>query len=95
MKEVIINLNGKTLTGYEITMQNAVLVFVTADKGFVMCGYLNMETAEKLGDAACMVRGVKTVDDLLNAKIVEMTSKAKQFGIEMGMTGREALEKLV
>jgi len=60
-----------------------------------MCGYLNMETAEKLGDAACMVRGVKTVDDLLNAKIVEMTSKAKQFGIEMGMTGRETLEKLV
>ena len=94
MKQTKIDLNGKTALGYEIPLQNAVLVFVAAEKGFVMCGYLNIETAEKLGDAACVVRGVKTASGLLEAKIEALTSKAKLFGIEIGMTGREALERL-
>ncbi|MDD5688046.1 MAG: DUF1805 domain-containing protein [Elusimicrobia bacterium] len=95
MKSVEVKIGNKKATGIEIPFQNAVLVFVQADKGFVMCGYLNMETAEKLDDAACMVRGVKTVDDLLVAKVVALTSKAKDFGIELGMTGKEALENLI
>jgi len=59
-----------------------------------MCGYLNKDVAEKLGDAACIVRGVSTADDVLKAKIVDCTEKAKQYGIRVGMSGREALEKL-
>jgi len=33
------------------------LVLVVAEKGYVICGYLNMETAEKLGDCAAVVTG--------------------------------------
>lgn len=95
MKTKEIKIGEKKAIGIEIPLNNAVLVFARAEKGFVMCGYLNMDTAEKLGDAACMVRGVKTVEDLLNAKIVAVTSKARQYGIETGITGRQALEKLV
>ncbi len=59
-----------------------------------MCGYLNIETAEKLGDAACVVRGVKTVEEMLEGKVSALTSGAKKLGIETGMTGREALGKM-
>jgi len=79
-------------TGIQIDAGNAPLLILIANKGFIMCGYLNIEVSEKLGDAACVVRGVRSFEDVLNAKIVALTSKAKEFGITEGMTGREALK---
>jgi uncharacterized protein YunC (DUF1805 family) len=83
-------INGATAV--KIEMQKAPLLILIAKKGFVMCGYLNLETAEKLGDAACLVSGVSTFDDVLKANIVACTPKAKELGIKDGMTGREALK---
>lgn len=80
--------------GIRIELQNASLVLITAEKGYIMCGYLNISAAEKKGDAACMVRGVSSFDDVLNAKVVELTSKAKTLGIREGMSGKEALKLL-
>ncbi len=60
-----------------------------------MCGYLNLSTAEKMGDRAGMVKGVKTIDDLLKAPIAEATRAAIAAGIVPGMTGKEALEFIV
>ena len=34
-------------------------------------------------------------EDLLTAKIVACTPRAKQFGIEIGMTGQEAVERML
>lgn len=80
--------------GININMGNANLLLIKADRGFIMCGYLNIETAEMLNDAACIVRGVKNFDDMLNAKIIKATSKAKEIGIKEGMSGKDALEIL-
>ncbi|OQX20552.1 MAG: hypothetical protein BWK75_04715 [Candidatus Altiarchaeales archaeon A3] len=80
--------------GIKIDVGNANLLLIKADKGFIMCGYLDVETAEKLNDAACIVRGVKNFDDMLNAKIVKTTTKAKELGIKDGMSGKDALEIL-
>lgn len=80
--------------GFLLGAHNASLVLVTAAKGCVMCGYLNMETAERLGDAACIVTGVRGFEDLLDAKIVKVSSKAADPGVNEGMTGRKALELL-
>jgi len=55
MNTIDIKIGNKNEVGYEIKMQNAVLVLVKTEKGFVMCGYLDIKTAEKLGDAACIV----------------------------------------
>jgi len=79
-------------TGIRIEMQNAPLLLLIADKGFIMCGYLNIEAAEKIGDCACVVRGVRTFEDVLNAEILAATTKAKELGIIEGMSGREALK---
>ena len=81
-------------TGILARLKNANLVMIFAEKGFVACGYLNIETAEKLGDALALVTGVKTFDDVLNAQIIKVSSKAREFGITEGMTGRKALELL-
>ncbi|MBU4406602.1 MAG: YunC family protein, partial [Candidatus Altiarchaeota archaeon] len=38
--------------------------------------------------------GVKTFDDVLNAQITKVSSKAREFGVTEGMTGKEALNLL-
>ncbi len=75
-------------------MNNAALLVIRAKKGFVMCGYLNIAIADKLGDAACMVTGVDSFDDVLKAKVIKISQRAIELGITEGMTGREALDIL-
>jgi uncharacterized protein YunC (DUF1805 family) len=67
------------------------LLIIIADKGFIMCGFLNMDAAERLGVAAAMVSGVKSFEDVLNANVKAVTSKAETFGVRIGMKGAEAL----
>ena len=95
MKTVEIKIGEKKVSGIEIPLNNAVLVMAICKKGFVMCGYLNIDAAEKMGDCACVVKGIKNVDELLAGEVVALTSHAKKLGIELGMTGKKALEKLV
>ncbi|WP_319508817.1 DUF1805 domain-containing protein [uncultured Methanolobus sp.] len=83
--------NGSAL-GLSFQMQNAPLLVIRADKGFVMCGYLDMESAGALGDVAVKVKGVSTFDDVLQALVIGATQKAINLGIKVGMTGKEALE---
>lgn len=78
-------------TGICIEIQNAPLLILIAEKGFIMCGYLNIEIAEQMNDCACVVRGVRTFEDVLDAKIAAATTKAKELGIVEGMLGRCAL----
>lgn len=95
MRETKIRIKDKFATGYEINLTHANLVLVAAKKGFLCCGYLDLNSAEKLSDAAGVVRGVKTVEDLLKAKIVGLTPAAEGLGIKIGMSGQEALELMV
>jgi uncharacterized protein YunC (DUF1805 family) len=71
------------------------LLLMVADKGFVMCGFLNVEAAEKLGVAAAMVSGVKTFEDVLNAQVKAVTTKAKSLGVDVGMKSTEALRHML
>ncbi|WP_406660192.1 DUF1805 domain-containing protein [Methanolobus sp. ZRKC3] len=87
-----IELDKGSAMGLSFHMQTAPLLVIKADKGFVMCGYLDMETADSLGDVAVKVKGVNTFDDVLKAHVVGATQSAINLGIKMGMTGKEALE---
>jgi uncharacterized protein YunC (DUF1805 family) len=75
-------------------MQKYPLLVIRAEKGFLMCGYLNIDAAEMLGDSAAKVKGVQNFEDMLKAQIVEATQQARNLGIEPGMTGKEALERM-
>lgn len=87
-----IKIGNNIAIGVNLELQNANLIVIRAKKGYIMCGYLSMETANRLGDVAAKVKGIKNFDDALKAKIVEVSDKAKENGIKEGMTGREALE---
>ena len=49
---------------------------------------------QTLGDTAAKVKGVQSFEDMLKAQVVEVTQFARELGIENGMTGREALERM-
>lgn len=90
-----IKVDDKTCLGVRIELPDSPpLLLVMAEKGFVMCGFLNMEAAERMNVAAVMVSGVKTFEDVLNAQIKATTNKAKNLGIQAGMKATEALKHL-
>ena len=89
-----IKIGNNIALGVNLELQNANLIVIKAEKGYIMCGYLSMETANKLDDVAAIVKGVKNFDAVLKAKIVEVSDSAKEIGIKEGMTGKEALEKM-
>jgi len=91
-----LKVDGKNLLGIRVDLPEclAPLILITAEKGFVMCGFLNVEVAEKIGVSAAMVSGVNTFEDVLNSPIKAITSKAKTLGVQEGMKGAEALNRM-
>ena len=89
-----IKLERGTVLGLKFEMNKASLLVIKAQKGFVMCGYLNIEMAETIGDVAVLVRGVSNFDDVLNASALEVTTEAGRLGIIKGMSGRECLNQM-
>jgi len=78
-----------------ISLENARLIIAVAPKGFIMCGYLDLAVAEKLGDTAAVVSGVNSIQELLVKPVVKATSKAQQMGILPGISGEDALKKML
>ena len=94
MKHQDFEVDGRKVEGLEVALPGAPLVAAWGKSGFVMCGYLNIEAAEKLGVAAAMVRGVATVSDLLAAKVQKVSTAAAKLGVTEGMLGKDALARL-
>lgn len=91
-----VKVGDKACLGVKVELpESPPLLLVVAEKGFVMCGFLNIEAAERLGVAAAMVSGVKTFEDVLNAEVKAATTKAKSLGIQPGMRGAEALTRML
>jgi uncharacterized protein YunC (DUF1805 family) len=59
-----------------------------------------VKTAAEFGQAIAIARGTPAKplvnpEDLLEARIVDATPQARGLGIEIGMTGRQAVELLL
>jgi uncharacterized protein YunC (DUF1805 family) len=67
-----IKIDRKNAVGVKVDLEGAPLLLIIAPKGYVMCGYLNLETAEKFGQVAAIVTGVKSFDDILSAKVAKI-----------------------
>lgn len=86
-------MNFESLEKHHIALKSPLLV-IKAPKGVMGCGYLNIETFNRTGEAAVIVRGVNMHEDMLKAKVVAVSEAARELGIELGCTGAEALEKM-
>ena len=86
-------MNLDSLEKHHIALKSPLLV-IKAPKGVLGCGYLNVETFNRTGEAGVIIRGVNTHEDMMTAKVVAASEAAQAMGIQPGMTGAEALEKL-
>ncbi len=90
-----IKIKDTIFKGIELDLcDDSKLLVITGKKGYIMCGYLNINTAQKRNDVACIVTGVKTIEDMLNSKVVALTAKAQSLGISMDMDVNRVLEIL-
>jgi uncharacterized protein YunC (DUF1805 family) len=90
-----VKVDGKSCQGLRVDLpESPPLLLIIAEKGFVMCGFLNIEAAERLGVVAATVSGVKSFDDVLDAQVKAATPKAKSLGVGVGMKGAEALKHM-
>lgn len=68
--------------------------------GIVGCGIYDIPTAQEFDMAIAIAKGTPAnplvePEDLLDAKIVNATATAKSLGIEIGMSGKEAVERML
>jgi len=73
---------------------------ILTELGIVGCGIYDLKTAAEFGQAIAIAKGTPEIplvepEDLFEAKIVGMTPKAASFGIQIGMTGKEAVELML
>ncbi len=93
MKEI--SLDGITLIGIEIDLPDSPpLILVRGKRSFAMCGFLNVDAAERAGVAAIMSSGVESVEDLLEAPVKGATSKALEMGAKIGDRVSESLRRM-
>lgn len=68
--------------------------------GIVGCGIYDLETPAEFGQAIAIAKGTPQnplcePEDLFDAKIVGCTPLAGEYGIKVGMSGREAVELML
>ncbi|MBS4023208.1 MAG: DUF1805 domain-containing protein [Dethiobacter sp.] len=88
------------VVGIEVTFpKTKLLSLVVPNIGYIMCGVLNTEALDLLHPEreiiAARLTGVRTLPDLLTSEIKEATDKACSIGIKPGMSGEEALNKMI
>lgn len=82
---------GNEFKPYSIPTINTSILVIAAENGFLACGYINIDVANRVGDICAIVTGVKTHEDMLEAHVVKMSEKAAELGVKKGMIGTEAL----
>ncbi|MGD9721849.1 MAG: DUF1805 domain-containing protein [Pirellulales bacterium] len=73
---------------------------IHTNHGLVGCGIYDIRSANEFNLAVAIARGTPAVplcepEDLFAARILEVSQAAEKLGVKVGMTGREAVEKLL
>ena len=90
-----VQLDNQSLEAVTLPTPNTKILVVRARLGILGCGYISLETAAKVGDALAVVSGVSSYDDMLQASVKAVSPAAEALGVRPGMTGRDALKKMV
>jgi uncharacterized protein YunC (DUF1805 family) len=80
------------LERHEIQLKQKLLL-VKGSRGVVACPYLKLETFARMGEV-CAIVPAATIDGMPKSKVTAVTPAAQKLGIEVGMSGREALERI-
>lgn len=92
IKKETLDVNGVSVEGVCIASPGGEghpnMLVLVAPKGYIMCGYLNLEAASKFGDAACVISG-SDFQELLKNPVKAVTPEGEKMGIKNGMTGEQ------
>lgn len=94
-----VKLNKKQADGYVIAIGPVNLVFVVTDKGLVGCGAFDVAALNNFSYPAARVKSksgkpIATIDDLLEGIVKDANAEAARLGINIGMSGKEALDQM-
>lgn len=95
-----IEIDGVLFTAVSVELPKTTLLTVSNEVGYIMCAALDVDvfnTVPKLMERkviAGRAKGVRTIDQLLDAPLEKITDASKEFGWKVGMTGRDALRMI-
>jgi len=99
MKTEAIEINGKIATGYVLPLGKINLVFAKTETGLLGCGAFDVMALDKFDYPAARVKSstggsISSVIDLLEGIVKDVNESGSKLGVTVGMTGRQAIEKL-
>ncbi|AJY75951.1 YunC family protein [Paenibacillus beijingensis] len=90
---------GATVLGIEVKLPKTTLVAVTTDKGYIMCGALDVALLntrlKDRGIIAGRAVGVRTLEELMAAPMESITEQAAALGVTVGMKGSDAVRLML
>ena len=97
VKEGILKDNDISLETLEVKLPNTTLLILEGYNAFAMCGALdtNIYNTPKMMDRKVIcfkAIGVKTLEELYEAKIADLSNYAKTLGLEKGMYIKDAFK---
>ncbi|MBT2287578.1 DUF1805 domain-containing protein [Paenibacillus albidus] len=94
-----IQVGDQVLIGVEVKLPKTTLLSISTSRGYIMCGALDVGLLnEKLADRqiiAARAVGVRTLEQLLAAPMESVTHAAESLGIVPGMSGFDALLRML
>ncbi|MEK3807296.1 MULTISPECIES: YunC family protein [unclassified Metabacillus] len=94
-----IMIGSHQFTAITVALPKTNFMAVTSDKGYIMCGALDVallnEKLKERGIIAGRAVGVRTIEQLLDAPLESITFEAENRGIHVGMSGRDALLRMI
>ncbi len=98
VRVIPLQIDDWTAIGVEVLLPKTTLLAITAGKGYIMCGALDVQLLnDRLKDREIIAGravGVKTMQQLLDAPLESVTDAAHAIGIVVGMSGQEAIRLL-
>lgn len=86
-----IKIGKNTLDALSVRLLDKTFILLRGNKGYIMCGYLNMSAANKFKDVAVKIKGISTIDDALRATVFSCSRQAKKLGVKKGQPVKDVL----
>lgn len=87
-----IKIGEKYIDAYSVKLLSKSLILLRAQRGYVMCGYLDLKTAQRFNDVAIVVTGVSTIGQAMKAAVHSCSLAARKLGIYKSQPIKEALK---
>jgi uncharacterized protein YunC (DUF1805 family) len=90
-----IKVGKKNIQAVLVKLATKNLIVLCGERGYVMCGYLNLAAANKFKDVAVKITGVATIAQALDSKVHSVSLAAKNKGIRKGDHIKDVLKIIV